>query len=70
MFLDTVKRILNVVLKMRYDLKTLAQKQNNMDEIITEIVVKIKSNEISIEETASVSNQDQFASYQQRRRSH
>jgi len=45
--LDTVKRILNVVLKIRYDLETLAQKQHHMDETISEMVLKLQNSATS-----------------------
>lgn len=48
--LDIVKRILTVVLKVRYDIETLAQKQHHMDEVMTEAILKINK-EITNETT-------------------
>jgi len=44
-WIDTVKRVLNVVLKIRYDLETLSQKQHYMDQIINDMNLKIQNNE-------------------------
>lgn len=57
--LDNVKRILNVVLKIRYDLETLAQKQHHMDETISEMVLKLQCSETSNNEhIVTMSNQE------------
>ena len=59
MGLDTVKRILNVVLKIRYDLETLTQKQHHMDESISEMVLKLQNSATSNnEQIINMSNQE------------
>lgn len=59
MGLDTVKRILNVVLKIRYDLETLAQKQHHMDETISVIFSKLQNSATSnTEQIITMSNQE------------
>lgn len=59
MGLDTVKRILNVVLKIRYDLETLTQKQHHMEESISEIVLKLQNGATSNnEQFITMSNQE------------
>jgi len=45
LWIGTVKRILNVVLKIRYDLETLSQKQHHMDQIINDMNLKLQNNE-------------------------
>jgi len=57
--LDTVKRILNVVLKIRYDLETLTQKQHHMDENISEMFLKLQNSATSNnEQIITMSNQE------------
>lgn len=58
MGLDTVKRILNVVLKIRYDLETLTQKQHRMDDSISEMVLKLQNSTTSNEQIITISNEE------------
>lgn len=55
--IDTVKRILNVVLKIRYDLETLSQKQHHMDQTISEMILKVQDNETRNEASVMFHNQ-------------
>jgi len=47
---DLMNKILRIVLKIKYDVKTIAQNQFQMDKTLTDTVLQIKDNENSSEE--------------------
>lgn len=67
---DVMNKILRVVLKIKYDVETIAQNQLQMDKILTDTVLQAKDNENNSEELFEydsflpIENEDQLEEFE------